>query len=374
MAKHRVTVVCEGQTIDGWTGYSISDDMLQPAGSFTMRRPFANDAWNALRRDAKIFVLIDGTKILTGIIDKRRKQSKSNTLEISGQCLVGRLVKESAPSISYERLSMLEAIKRLASPFFERVTVSDARNRSLRRGKGRRVPAGAEPIVVNLPVPRRGRVHAGMVRWAVIEDIITQAGYIAWGSADGTELFVGKPNQTQAAQFLCCNARPNSPNRTTVLDLDYTEDNGDRYSLIAVVGTGAGDAANYGENAARSSRALDGFAPDGTGRDFLYPKRLLMPERDFDTNQDARRIAEREMAQRDFRRTTITATMPDHGQLIGASTPTIYTPNTVARVIDEDFVPPLDDTFLVYACTYEADGQTQRTTLEMVPTGTEIVL
>lgn len=375
MAGHRVTVVCEGQIVDGWISYSISSSMIEPADAFTLVRPFSNDAWNLLRRDARVRITIDGTIVLTGLIDRRSKDARANTLEIAGRDLSGRLVQESAPSISYEKLTMLEALNRLASPWFGKVTTSDARNRSLRRGKGRRVPAGNEPLVVNLPVPGRGKVHPGQPRWAVIEDIASQAGYIVWSSADGTELFIGKPNYSQAAQFLFCNARPGSANKTTTKDLKLVEDNGDRYSLIAVVGTGGGDAANYGANVtSRSGRAFDNHTADGTGRDFLYPKRLLMPERDFDSNQDGLRVAEREQARRDFKRTTVTCAMPDHGQHIGTAAPTIYAPNTLARVIDEDFAPTFDGEFLIYACTYEGSREGQSTSLELVPTGTEIVL
>jgi prophage tail gpP-like protein len=375
MPAHRITVICDGQAVDGWTSYSVSTSMIEPADGFTLTRPFSNDAWILLRRDARVRILIDGTAVVTGFIDRRKKSARANTMEITGRCTVGRLVQESAPSISYERLSMLEAVKRLAYPFLTTVVTSDANNRNLRRGKGRRVPAGNEPLVINLPVPKRGRVHPGMARWAVIEEIISQPGYIAWSSGDGTTLFVGKPNYSQAAQFLFCNARPGSPNRTTTKMMDLIEDNGDRYSMIAVVGTGGGDDANYGANITdRSGRALDFPTPEGTGRDFLYPKRLLMPERDFDTNQDAQRVADRDQARRDFRRTTLSVVQPDHGQMIGVVSPTIYTPNTIARCIDEDFDPAMDDTFLIYSCTYEGSHDAQTTSIELVPTGTEIIL
>jgi prophage tail gpP-like protein len=125
----------------------------------------------------------------------------------------------------------------------------------------------------------------------------------------------------------------------------------------------------------RAGVAFDNDDTNGTGRDFIYPKRLLMPERDLDANNDARRVAEREQARRDFRRTVCTAEMDQHGQWIGTGAPTIYAPNTIARVVDEDFDPPLDELFLIYSVSYRcnrSDGQT--TALELVPTGTEIIL
>lgn len=375
--KHRISVVCEGVQVFDWTNYTISSSMIEPSDAFSMATPWRQDMWNILRRDARVKILIDTTIVLDGFIDRRRKSTRDDSIEISGRDRAGRLVQESAPSIGYEGLKMLEAVRRLADPWFTKVTISDARNRSLRRGKGRRVPAGDEPLVVNLPVPKRGRVHPGMTRWAIIEDIITQAGLIAWSSADGKEIFVGKPNYQQSPQFLVHHVRPPyEASRSTCLSLDLVEDNGDRFSLIAVVGTGAGDSANYGANVtSRSGRALDDDSEDGTGRDFLYPKRMMMPEAQFDSNGDGRRVAEREQARRDFRRTSSTASMEGHGQFIGTATPTIYAPNTIARVIDEDFQPVYDENFLIHTCSYEGDRDGgEKTTLEMVPSGTEIVL
>ena len=69
------------------------------------------------------------------------------------------------------------------------------------------------------------------------------------------------------------------------------------------------------------------------------------------------------------------AEMDQHGQLIGTAAATIFAPNTIARVVDEDFDPPMDALFLVYSCTYRcsrSEGQT--TMLELVPSGTEILL
>jgi len=372
---HQIDVVCEGRLIVGWISYSISISMIKAAGTFTLVRPFREDAWDALRRDAKLTILIDGTKVFTGIVDDRIKSTKANTFTVSGGSVYGRLMKESAPSSTYEKLKLLEAVQRLASPHIPTITTSDAVNRTLRRGKGGKVVAGNEPLIIDIPTPKRGRVHPGTPRATIIEDLTAQAGYLVMEAADGNSLIVLRPNYKQAAQYLVCNARTGSTNRTTCDDLEIKESNRERYSLIAVVGTGAGDDANYGGNVTnRSGRALDFDSNDGTGRDFIRPKRLLMPEQDFDKNQDARRAAEKERARKDFHRTSIVATMPDHGQVIAGSTvPTIYALNTIARVIDEDFDPPFDDTYLIHTLNFDGSRQKQMTKLEMVPTGTVIV-
>ncbi len=371
--RHKVTVSCNGQQIGPFKSYQIKSDMIEPADTFTMTTRFDTRAWNTLRTDSRIQIQIDGVTVLTGFIDRKRKASRDASIEISGRDVAGRLVQESAPSINYSGLTMVEALRRLCAPWVSNIVLSDARNRNVRRGKGRRVPAGNEPIVLNLPVPKRGRVHPGMMRWQVIEDIVSQAGYFAFVSADGRELIVGSPNHEQAPQYLFVHG----PRQSTVEEMDLVEDVGDCYSMISVVGTGAGDAANYGRNTASRSSVWrdDDSTPDGIGTNFLFPKRLMMPERDFDSNDDADRIAEREARRRNFRMKSSTVTCAFHGQFLSGSTPTIFAPHTIARVIDEDFEPPFDDKYMITSCTYTADEESGETTqMEMVPRGTEIVL
>jgi prophage tail gpP-like protein len=370
--RHKVTVSCNGQQIGPFKSYSIKSDMIEPCDSFQMSTRFDTKTWDVLRLDSRVQVQIDGVTVLTGFIDRKRKNTKDASIEISGRDIAGRLVQESAPSINYSGLTMVEALRRLASPWVSTITLSDARNRAVRRGKGRRVPAGNEPIVLNMPVPKRGKVHPGMTRWQVIEDIVSQAGYFAFVSADGRELIVGSPNHEQAPQYLFVHG----PRQSTVIEMDLVEDIGDSFSLIAVVGTGPGDQANYGRNVERSHRWRDDDStPDGIGRNFLHPKRLMMPERDFDSNDDAERIAEREAARRNFRMKTSTATCAYHGQYLSGGTPTIFAPHTIARVIDEDFEPAFDDKYMITSCAYAAaEGGGETTQIEMVPQGTEIIL
>ncbi len=376
-AKHRVAVVVDHQQIGGWTEYEIESNMITPADGFSLRRPFDPKSWDILRRDARVRVLIDDAPILDGFIDKRVKRSKEGTLEISGRDRTGRLVQESAPRINYEGLELTEAIKRLASPWFDRVVLSDAENRKLRMGKkGRRTSIGREPIIVKRTSGGNGRVQPGTMRWAVIEELVSQVGLICWSSVDGKSLFVGRPNQSQAPSFHIL--RAHGPGRSSnCLDLIQDEDNGDRYSMIMVAGTGSASDQDYGEAvASRSASVLDNEGSlYGVGRDFQYPKRLVLPEKSFDSIERAEEAAGREMAQRNYRRTIYTATMPFHGQWITPTGATLFAPNTVAMITDEEHSPTLEDDGIVVSCAYRRDRRSgETTTLELVPTGTEIVL
>lgn len=380
-ASHVVTVVVEGAQIGGWSGYHVDSSMIMPADAFTLRRPFEPRAWNLLRRDARVTIMIDGVAIVDGFIDKRQHNTRADTMEIGGRDRAGRLVDESAPSIDYSGMRIVEAIKRLASPWFTQIVLTDTRNRLVRRGKGKRVAGGTEPVVdFNIRVPRRGKVHPGEKRWEVIHEICSRGSLICWSSADGKTLFVGKPNHTQAAQYIFAHVgtRAHSEFKNTVRDMTIVEDDGERFSLIMCGGIGGQSTTNYGRNVTDNRGVVfDNIfnTIDGTGRDFIHPKRMYMPERDFESYGDAQRVAANEQARRDYKRHVISVEMALHGQFLTTGPATLFAPNTVARVINEDWSPRLDGTYLVVSCSYSSErDQGETTVMHMVPTGTEIIL
>ncbi len=377
--SHVITAIVEGQQVTGWSSGNIESSIITPADTFVLRMPFSLTAWLILRTDARIVIKADGTTLLDGFIDKRVRQGRAGMLEIHGRDRVGRLCDESAPAIDYNGMTELEAVKRLVSPWFspDNVIQTNAKNRRLRRGKGKRVAAGNEPFVtINVKVPRRGQVHPGETRWQIIHEILSRSGHVGYSSSDGKEFIFGKPNQTQAPQYLFALGAPGSSMLTTVRDLTITEDSGERYSMYLVAGVGGQSDTNYGKNVV-DNRGVAFDNPfnrtDGTGRDFIHPKRMFLPERAFDSFGDADRVALNEKARRDLKRHTVSVEMATFGQGLGGSDPTLFAPDTVARVVDEEM--ELDDKYLVLSCSYSFNrDNADRTTMHMVPTGTEIVL
>lgn len=380
--SHKITVTVNQVTIDGWTGYHVESSLLTPSDPFSLRRPFNAEAWNLLRRDSDVTIRIDGTPILRGFIDRRAKHSKAGTMEISGRDRAGRLVDESAPGIDYSGMTTIAALKQLIAPWFDQVELDGARDRVLRRGKGKRLAGGADPVVdITIRVPRRGVVHPGMTRWQVIHEIASRSSCIAYASADGRSIVFGKPNQTQAAQYLFVNAAEGTRRAATqyVTDMEIVEDDGDRFSLLMCAGVGGQSSTNYGRNVIDGRGvAFDNFANrrDGTGRDFIHPKRLFLPEKDFETYGDAQRVANNEQARRDMKRHAVTITAPLHGQfLFPGSPPTLFAPGCMGHVIDEDQAPHMEDDYLILSCAYSSErDQGETTTMHMVPRGTEILL
>lgn len=373
-----VTAIVEGQQVTGFISGNIESSMITPADRFVLRLPVTELAWRTLRRGARISIRADSTTLLDGFIDRRDDGGRSDVMEIHGRDRVGRLCDESAPAIDYSGMTITEAVRRLASPWFSSITLSDARNRRLRVGKGRRVAAGSEdPVTIGIRVPRRGRVHPGETRWQMIHEICERAGLICYSSSDGKELFMGHPNQHQDPQYLFALTEPGSMQRTTVRDMKIVEDDGDRFSMIMVAGVGGQSDTNYGENVI-DNRGVAFDNPfnklDGTGRDFIHPKRLFMPERAFDSYRDAERVAQDEQDKRDFHRHQATVEMAGWGQLIGGgSNVTFFAPDTVAHVIREK--TKIDDNYMVVSCSYSfSRDEADTTNMLCVPVGTVIGL
>lgn len=377
MQSHVITAIVEGQEVSGFISGNIESSMITPADSFVLRTVATREAWLTFRRDARITIRADGTTLLDGFIERRELDSRTGVFEVSGHDRVGRLVAESAPAIQYTGMTILEAVRRLASPWFDVVTLSDARNRRIRRGKGRRAASGNEPVVtINVRVPRRGQVHPGESRWHIIHEIVSRAGLIAYSSSDGKELFIGKPNRNQDAQYLFAFCNPGSSTESTVRDLRFIEDDGDRFSLYLVAGVGGQTDTNYGSSVIDNrGTAFDNpfNRKDGTGRDFIHPKRMFLPERAFDSYADAEQVAINEKNRRDYHRHVASIEMAGFGQYLGTSAATLFAPDTVARVFHEEL--EIDESYLVVSASYSfARDNADTTTMHAVPVATEIIL
>lgn len=368
--QHNISVIVDGVQIRDWETYQIMTDMLTPADRFALRMPFKVEVWNLCRGDRPIKVLIDDVEVMNGFIDERLVPEDDEAVEIIGRDRVGRLVDESAPSINYSGLTMFSLIEKLAKPFFPKVSFSNARNRLVVRGRGRKAKAGSEPLKLFAQKKIGTRIEPGQTRWQVIETLCSQAGVLAWSSGDGTELIIGAPNYNQEPQFRFFMPQAGSKriDQSTVLGMGVRERTADSYSRVIVVGSGTGTNANYGASVtSRYGEAKDANTPEGDGDRFSEPKRLVAM-RSVHSVAEANELAKREMARRNAHANGITVRCAAHGQVVAGAFTTIFAPDTIASVEDER--TGTKGTYLITSCTYRSGRRGEETTMELVPTGT----
>lgn len=348
----------------------VTNDMLAMADPFALELPFDEDLWALATPDSLAQVFIDESCVLTGYIDERTRQlSKSGgTIALVGRDKGGRMEDESAPLQSLAGLDIQGLAHKMAGSWFPQVTLSNAKNRALVKGRGRRsARIGAEPGIQS-PKDAVQKVDPGTSRASVLGYFLERAGLLAWSSANGREFIVGRPNHNQAPQWVFTLGLPGGQRQTNVIDFEYAESVADRYARILVVGGGRGTKTNYGKNTRRLQATLR------NDRDFQFPKTLIVQDEDIRSIADAKQRAEREFRVREATARRLTVTVPGFGQVLGGAPgapPAIFTFDTVAHWDDEE--AGIGDDWLVTRVVFhlsKTDGPT--TELEMVPVGTEL--
>lgn len=371
--QHVISVVANDVQIEDWSTYDITIDMTQPAGHFNMHIPFHREVWDQLIPDRRIRVRIDDTTILTGFLGGRTLPEDQESIEIYGRDIAGRLVDESAPSLNFSGLTMFALIQKVADPWFTKVTFSNARNRNVIRGRGRKARASGEPVILKTKKSLGTLIEPGQTRWQVIETLCSQADALAWAAADGSELIIGQPNYNQEPQFRFFMPAKDSRRtaESTVLGMGWREHFEDSYSRVIVVGAGTGTDVNYGSRvSARYGEAKDNPAtPEGTGLAFLEPKRLIAV-RSVKSVSEAQELARRELNRRKAHQKALTVRCAGHGQSIGGAPVTIFAPDTLASVEDERTGD--QGIFLITACNYRSSRGGEETLMTLVPSGTDL--
>lgn len=372
---HDVSIIVGGKQVKSWETYEIEATMLEPANHFSVRMPFEREVWDLCKPDRPVQVLIDDVTVLTGYIDERLVPEDDESVEIVGRSKVGRLVQESAPGISYAGSDVFRLTTEVAAPWFTKVTFSNARNRKILRGKGKKAKAVDKAVTLGSKKSVGTHIQPGMSRWQVIEDLCSQAGYLAWETGDGIELVVGEPNYDQEPQFRFFMPAANSKRagESTVLGMGVHNSVADRYSRIIVVGSGVGTDANYGAAvASRFAEAKDNpDDPEGVGEDFTAPKRLIRPLA-VESIAEAQELADREMGRRDISSEQLTVRAPGHGQVIAGSYTTLFTYDTLASCEDER--TGVNGVYFITGCTYRSSRQGgEETLLHLIPRGTRLV-
>jgi prophage tail gpP-like protein len=368
---HEVAINVGGTVIRDFTSYSIRTSLTDPADSFTMRRPFDREAWDLCRPDTPVQVTIDGTPVITGLVDVLDTPEDSYEIEITGRCMIGRLVDDCADTLGYSGLGIQDLIRKLASPFFSKVVFTAERDRKLRRGRGRKTRAGREPAASSASRRSATNIEPGQTRWQAIEQLLDKLGLLAWSSGDGRELIVAEPNYDQEPQFRFFRPTPGSAraSEATVLGMGRTLSHGECYSRVMVGGSGAGTSVNFGAAAAaRYGEAKNNDETvNGEGADFLLPKRLFV-QRAVSSTAEARELAEWEMAKRDAQKSTFRVRCAGHGQRIAGSFTTLFANDLLAFTEHEP--TGWKGVTAIVACTYQQSrDQSAETLMDLVLRG-----
>lgn len=395
---HEVTVRVDGQEVGDWVDYQITCDMLSPADSFSMTvAPASKALFDLLAPNKAVEVRIDGTVVLNGYIDERRRhasRSQGSTLQITGRDKGGRLIDESMPlATGLRQLTLRDLARKVAEPWFSEVVFNNGANRSAIRGRrAAKAAAWNEPTSAELAAEKKRnlsryqgqdlgglfetpkeapkKVEPGQSRWDVLASVLEPARFLAWSTADGRQLVVGVPNYDQRPQFQFFLAASSTSERrgyTNVLTWDHVATVADRYSEVQVLGTSRGNESTYGS-------ALD---RDATVRDARWTgaiKCLVVQDDEIKNAADAKARAWRELALREMHADVITVMVDGHGQRYNAaSAPALYAFDTVADLLDEE--TGVGGRWYVTSVEFSGSKDEGETTmLTLVPIHTELAL
>jgi prophage tail gpP-like protein len=375
--NHEISLRINERIINRWQRYSINADMLTPADSFELSlAPARPEIWALVPPDALVEVRIDDTPVVSGYIDERDLQvAKSGaSITVNGRDKSGRLIDESSDLKAYGKMSLKALAEFIAAPTFSSVSLSNARNRDLVRGRrsGKAEP-GTEPLFAKASEAPK-KVEPGETRWDVLRQFLEPARLLAWSSADGQELIVGLPNYSQGTQWRFFVPREGSSRATegNVIDVSFTESVANRYSIITMVGSSKGDSASYGEQVTKHRHTVrQGPNPDGTGDAFRVRKQLIMSDDEIKNGRDAKARAERELAFRDAEAKVIEITVKGHSQRrLRGDQPAVFTFDTMAELEIEGYV---SGRYLIASCAYSVDrDEGEITKMKLVPEGTEL--
>lgn len=372
--KHETRLRVGGKVIRDWISYQVDLDMTRLGDTFTMSAgPITRELWDLVRPDTYVEILIDDVTVMAGFIDERLGDDAVVT--ISGRDRGGRMVDESMQLTSFRGI-LSDLARAAAGDWYEDVVLSNAENRDLLRGRGRtKARAASEPLIADVQLAPK-KVEPGETRGMVLQRWLREARLLAWSSADGRQLIVGRPNYDQPAQYRFFRASGPTSLRvreTNVTGVSIRDSVAERYARVTCYGAFKGDSANYAESVLRNAGvALDGPNANGTGGDFQYPKDLLISDDSIKDQAAAEERAREEKQIRDASGHVVTVEAQGHGQAFRLGEPrALYAPDTICGFEDE--VTGTRGVYLLTRVQYrESRGGGQTTGVTLVRRGTEL--
>jgi prophage tail gpP-like protein len=357
-------------TVPGVQEYAIASDITTPSDAFALRFPFERALYLSCRPDNEVRIFIDERRVFTGVIDARHRSSSRSGggfIQISGRDLMGRVVDESAPLISFGGLGIADLARKLIEgSAIKTVTLSNATNRRLVAGAAPR--ATKEPPILTGPKPPK-KVEPGESIWQVLARFLADAGLLAFCGAAG-DLVICTPNYNQQPGHVLIHA-PRGSARTlqaNVVALEDKQDIGEMYSLIVAL-VQPPDTKEDETPPRRGMARDDPRRPDGTGARFRLRKRLIIQD---DAARDANQRAERELKERAGHIDSRIVTADGHGYINAQGERVLFAADTPIRLEDDEIGSNGD--WYIAGVTHTADKKQagQRSTLTLVPIGVDL--
>jgi len=338
----------QGRRIPPPMTWSVARDMYNLAAQFSMTlcppRPVA--------LDSDVVIALDGGRIFRGTVeDITTTDDRSRTGQVlSGRDTAGYLIDDAAEFMVYADYDLLRLAKALASPMA--VTLSNAQNRALIRGKGRKAEAAGEPIF-----SRRADVEwrslIGQSRADVLRFFLGSAGLTLWTTGDGQTLCIGKPNYRQRPQFRF------GPHN--VLRVTRTRSIADRHSEIV----------GFRRPASFRGQGLRYTVRDESG-DFQRHKRAYRLVSNARNAQELRRLLQAAFDRARQTADVVELEVAGHGQpLTVTDAPTLFALDTVAEL--KFPTRGLVGQYLITAVRLSASRDADRAVLSLLPSGTPII-
>ena len=378
--RDAVQIVLGGITHGNWFDVDLDSDILTPADSFSLTatvpapdpknaKPVVSraDLFAAFREGATCEIWIGNDKQMVGFIDKPtysgdRAQSR---LKITGRDKGGYLVDCEANAILAENYTVETLVEKLIDPSFKIRDVIDSNeaNRVLTLGRDDKKRLRATPPTARKKKPRKStKIDPGQSIAAILDEHTRRLGLTWWMTAKG-ELFIGQPNYIQgiAYEFRVADTGTDDAKGNNVESWTVDADIAGRYSEIKVNGMGIGTKGETFDTSKAAPRfTATSIDPGLVSRGIV--RKLIIPDYDVTSKEEAQKRADYEMGKRILMGTTVTLTVPGFRQ-----GDRLYAVDTLASVrIDE---AGLNDTMYVTQRRFTESRGQRRTQLTLRPSG-----
>ncbi|AUI66706.1 MULTISPECIES: phage baseplate assembly protein [Glaesserella] len=203
MIENEIIVEIDGKQHKNWKSYDIDSDFLIPADSFSFDLGKSSEMQVLPNFSGKkALVKINGQVVLTGIVDttQHRISKGGRSYTLNGRDLASVLLDCSAPITNVKGLSVLDAVKKIATPLgIKEITLKAENN----------------------PKLDKVDIDVGETAWDAIIRCANSAGLHCWFEPNGTLIVGGADYSSPPVATLCVQVSDDSRNNFTEASLSF---------------------------------------------------------------------------------------------------------------------------------------------------------